>query len=728
MTHPAVGDPSAIPALSSLWRMPLQENSPFPRVVFSPSGALIAAGTLTGADSNSLGSLTVFDARAGAVVRAVSDDWQIDALAFSPDSRWLATSESRFHLPGLDEQRLRIIDASTFAERCHFPGTLEAVPDSLAFGRDGSWVVGSLTDFGPATRVFAFDAATGTERWRHSFRLIRTFVLSQDSTTIAVAGTDGVLVLDALNGTQRLQIAPPADIWDLAYSPDSRRIAVGCGDGTAHVFDAGTGAALWSAQTVTGHTGSVVSIAISDDSRWVAAHSVVGTTAGLLSVYDIEQGTPRFSPAEFTYFGVARFSPALCDLVLNVPYGSGPHVSPVGFSVVDARTGALRASSPAGQVDFAVAPDGTSIAVAGEPFAALYASGLVVSSLTVDASPTAIAMSPAGTPLVAVADTEPGVTVFTAADGNLLARKPVPGAIADVVFADSGQAVVTGGAAGVRLFSVVGDQSWKADTIGPVNALAAAGPRGDWLATAAGRTVRLLNSTDGHERWSTPNTHPQSVTRIAASPDGAWIATGCADRTTRILDAATGAQAFSVTGDGKVRALAFQPPRTMPGTANEDGSIVLVGTANEDGSIVLVDAATATERGRISRLVGCAHIAFGFDGMTLAAAWDDNTVSIHDITAAGTPPELLTFTVTAPVTALAVNPSDGSIAVSIADGTSAVARDPHSGIELIRLLHPAPVVGAAISADGALVATTCADNIVRVWRSGARGIGQIRGS
>lgn len=717
MTHPGTGDISAAPAPRSLWRMPLPPTATFPPVVFSPSGALIAAGTRVEDSDTSSGSLTVFDARTGAIVHEVSDDWQVWALAFSPDSRWLAISEGRGPSPGPSERQLRVIDAGTFTERCRFPGTLESVSDRIFFGRDGSWVVGSLTDFsGPATRVFAFDAATGAERWRQGFRSVPSFVLSQDSATVAVGGPDGVFILDALSGIRRRQIAPPTDIWRLAYSPDNRRIVVGCVDGTVHVIDADTGTALWSVQTVTGNplNKAVNSIAISDDSRWVAIHTGIEQDAfhlsGLLSAYDIEQGTPLFSPVEFIDPGDVRFSPSLCDLVINAPYGPRkPHtpVPPRGFSVVDARTSALRAYAPIGQGSFAMAPDGTSFAVAGNPFAELYDSGLVVSSLTVDASPTAIAMSPAGTPLVAVADAEPGVTVFTAADGVRLARKPVPGTIADVVFADSGQAVVTGGNAGVRLFSVVGDQSWKTDTIGLVNAVVAVGPHGEWIAAAAARTVRLLSSADGHERWATPNTHPQSVTRIAASPDGAWIATGCADRTTRILDAITGAQTFSVTGDGKVRALAFQPDRT------------LLGTGNEDGSIVLVDAATATERGRISRLVGCAHLAFGFDGTTLAAAWDDNTVSIHDITAPGPPPELLTFTVTAPVTALAVNPSDGSVAVSIANGTTAVARDPRTGIELIRLLHPAPVVGVAISADGALVATTCADNIVRVWRSGA---------
>jgi hypothetical protein len=58
--------------------------------------------------------------------------------------------------------------------------------------------------------------------------------------------------------------------------------------------------------------------------------------------------------------------------------------------------------------------------------------------------------------------------------GARLARKPIPGTIASMVFADGGQAVATGSSNGVRLFSIIGDRSWKVDAIGPVTS------KGEW--------------------------------------------------------------------------------------------------------------------------------------------------------------------------------------------------------------------------------------------------------
>jgi WD40 repeat protein len=179
------------------------------------------------------------------------------------------------------------------------------------------------------------------------------------------------------------------------------------------------------------------------------------------------------------------------------------------------------------------------------------------------------------------------------------------------------------------------------------------------------------------------------------------------DGNTRILDALTGTEAFSLEGDGRVQALAF-----IPGGA-------LLATANEDGNVVLFDAATPSEHSRVTRLFACSRITFSFDGALLAAAWDDNTVSIFDITTSGSPPpKLQEFGYAAPISGLAFNPAEHTVAVATA-GASVVVCDARDGIELVRILQPIPVSHFAFSADGALIATTSDDNIVRIWTSGS---------
>ena len=149
----------------------------------------------------------------------------------------------------------------------------------------------------------------------------------------------------------------------------------------------------------------------------------------------------------------------------------------------------------------------------------------------------------------------------------------------------------------------------------------------------------------------------------------------------------------------------FQPGRSI------------VATGNEDGTIVLIEAAAASEVGRVTRLIGCSHLAFSVDATLLAAAWDDNTVTIYDVSAGGVPTKLREFAFAVPISALAFNPADNRLAVAT-EAPSITVHDPRSGTELAPFLHPQPARQFAVSADGALIATKCDDGVVRVFASG----------
>lgn len=387
------------------------------------------------------------------------------------------------------------------------------------------------------------------------------------------AGRVPTRVVEVDSGSERTRYAGRKRASQATFSPDGAWIAaVGqiepspppFPENTARiwVFDASTGVErlvrdLYQASTLAWSADSrsvaVRSVAVSEDGRWVTGLA----TSATVGVYEIERGMPRYPPTPIWGGSQLLYSPTLRHIVVNARYGpAAPGWVPYSLAVIDARTGRNDADTgQSGVTQLAGARDGRWVVVGGEKgpngYIETYDLGIEVSRYSVGASLTEIAMSSAGPPLVAVADTSAAVTIILAENGTRLVRRPIPGVIASIAFADSDQAVVAGGSSGVRLSAVAGDRYWKVDTIGAVNALAAVGATGEWIASAAGRSLHLLSSADGHARWSAPNTHPQAVTRIAANLDGTWIATGCADRRTRILSAATGTEVLSVEGDGK---------------------------------------------------------------------------------------------------------------------------------------------------------------------------------
>jgi WD40 repeat protein len=139
----------------------------------------------------------------------------------------------------------------------------------------------------------------------------------------------------------------------------------------------------------------------------------------------------------------------------------------------------------------------------------------------------------------------------------------------------------------------------------------------------------------------------------------------------------------------------------------------LLATGNEDGTVTLLDAATKAQR-RVRHGVGCTQLAFG--PTLLAVAWDDNTVTVHDLTGAGDPPAIRQIICRAPVSALAFHPAGDALAVATAS-TQVAVHDLRTGIELARYLAPRPVRDVAFSSDGALLATADLAGDVRVWAS-----------
>jgi WD40 repeat protein len=679
--------PRAAETLRQVWSTPVPDTGAQTLVASSDT---IVLGTGRGEETDLAGSLVVLDARTGDIARAQHDYWLVGPLALSPDGQWLAAAEhpefsSGRTQPG-DADRIRILDVKTGDERCRHAGAVPADIRALAYSLDGR----SVAAIGSGD-VLVFDAASGAERWRiHLDGAWNGLAWSPDGKTVAVGYRDGIAKLDEGFGTQRPNAPSAPGVGALAYSQDGARIVAGCWDGTIRAFDADSGAQPWPPAQL--GTSSVVSVAISDDQRWVT-----GITSKILGVYDLRAGTPRYPPtqcADLSSNGSnVLFSPTLRH-ILAMDWQSVT-------VVVDTRTGRVTHKCPAPSC--LISRDGAAIAAAGSFVVERYDLGVLTSEHDIGVPLTAVEMSPAA-PVAVVADNSHAVTVIDAASGARLAQKPGPGVISSVAFADAGASVAVGGASGVTLFAILGARSWTVSNVGPVTALTPTGPAGDWIATAAGKTVRLLNSADGHERWPSPNTHPKPITRLAASSDGRWIATGCTDRTTRIIDALTGEQTFAFQGGGAIEAVVFQPNGT------------LAATVNDDGTIVIIDAATATKRDPATRPFPCGPSAFSSDGTLLAVACrdDQNSVFVYDLTGAGAPQAIQQIVCLAPVLELAFNPADNTLAVCTSQ--SLAVHDPRTGTELTRILQSADHF--ALSSDGMLIATTDS-TVLRVLASGS---------
>jgi WD40 repeat protein len=575
----------------------------------------------------------------------------IRTMAFSPDGKTLAT--------GSDDQTVRLWDLDTGKERAALKGHQHAI-FAIAFSPDGTVLasgggVGAIgrPESGRSRPVFdrppaSVGAATLSGELRlwdvHAAReravlhgqisSVRCVAFSPDGSSLASGSGvwddqkkewvgNELRLWDVAQGRVKVVLPnQPSAIWSLAFSPDGRSLASGCGDGLMRFRDALTGQerAAFLAQgstntqsrymvdpktglglDVRGHgpTGAVWSLAYSSDGRTLAS----GGADGAVRTWDVT--------------GASQ---------LAVLGRHGQEVSIIAFG-----------------------SNGKVLASGSGPTARLWDAGSGRELATFrgkESGSKVIAFSP--NLQAAILPSAPGVRVLDLVTGRERAITLVEGQnhIGTAVFSPDGKILaVSSGIFGegykrLQFWDIAAGQLQGTLPEQPEGvAILAWSPDGKVLAVG-GHVVRLWHVETAKEQ-AVLRGSGQIIVTMAYSPDGKLLAAGSMDGVVHLWDLPSGNERAVLSGHpGGVWAVAFSPDGRLLGSGSgpEPRPGDSLGTfpgsplRRADGEVRLWDLASGRQhaifRGHAGRV---RSVAFSPDGKTLASSSDDQTVRLWKI-------------------------------------------------------------------------------------------------
>jgi WD40 repeat protein/serine/threonine protein kinase len=270
-------------------------------IAFSPDGKLIAAGSCTGQYIDARGTsyqcaVRLWDAVSGEMLTVLrGHQGEINSVSFSPDGARIASSAS--------DGDVRIWDSATGACLLTLPGS-----QYVSYSLDGKWLASGTED---TVRVWR-TGSTNTHLvlpLPGEDRYLSGLTFSPDSRLLTACRDRELKVWETETGAVEFRYeAPESYPHTLAFSPDSRRLALGRGDGVLVILDAQNGQLL---ETLTGHKGSVDAVAYSPDGQRLVSRSKDG-----IRIWDVKSGKDLLNLSQDT--GALAFSPDGRSLAVEV--------------------------------------------------------------------------------------------------------------------------------------------------------------------------------------------------------------------------------------------------------------------------------------------------------------------------------------------------------------------------------------------------------------------------